>query len=199
MFPPLPPVVLGSGSARRRELMTHAGIPFRVARADLDEIPPEGLALADIPVALAQQKADWLLHHQQVDLTTELLITADTVVVLGDTLYGKPAKLPAAIEMLLTLQGRTHIVYTGVVVQWQDNSLRFTEAAEVRFRPLSPRFIEAYVHQHPPLDRAGAYGIQDAFGLRAISSIVGDYYTVVGLPVCRLLAELERHFQLPLP
>jgi len=171
---------------------------------------PEGL-IAQEPAAKRDESRLLVVNRERetfddlVFSQIERHLEAGDLLILNDTqvfparLHGVKVPGGAAIEMLLTLQGRTHIVYTGVVVQWQDNSLRFTEAAEVRFRPLSPRFIEAYVHQHPPLDRAGAYGIQDAFGLRAISSIVGDYYTVVGLPVCRLLAELERHFQLPLP
>lgn len=180
-------IILASGSPRRRELLERMGLrSFRVMSPDVDEnigtFPP-----SELVSRLSARKARAVLEQVSGD---DLVIAADTVVARDGVILGKPGTPERAVEMLAALSGGSHQVYTGVTVARGDEICTEYEMTEVRFRPLSPEEIEDYVRTGEPLDKAGAYGIQ-GLGALFIQGIRGDYYNVMGLPVCRLSAMLE--------
>ncbi len=175
-------IILASGSPRRKELLSRLGIPFDVARLDeVDEsFAPETPAMEVAPM-LARRKAE---HYRQTHMRSdEVVITADTVVIVDNTVLGKPADENEARRMLEMLSGRTHHVVTGVDVEWTDGSLCRSAITEVTFAPLEGHEIEHYIRQYKPMDKAGAYGIQEWIGCIAISRIEGSFYNVMGLPL----------------
>ncbi len=180
-------VVLGSNSPRRRELLNDMGVKFRVeAIKGIDETYPDSLPAEEIPVYLARLKAD---GHPMGD--NELLITADTVVVLDDTVLGKPVDCDDACRMLRALSGRDHRVISGVCVSTNDRVEAFADTSIVRFAQLSGDEIDYYVQHYRPLDKAGAYGIQEWIGNIGIAGINGDFYNVMGLPTRKLYQVLK--------
>ena len=180
-------VVLGSNSPRRRELLNDMGVKFRVeAIKGIDETYPDSLPAEEIPVYLARLKAD---RHPMGD--NELLITADTVVVLDDTVLGKPVDCDDACRMLRALSGRDHRVISGVCVSTNDRVEAFADTSIVRFAQLSGDEIDYYVQHYRPLDKAGAYGIQEWIGNIGIAGINGDFYNVMGLPTRKLYQVLK--------
>lgn len=185
----LPPLLLGSKSPRRVHLLREAGYDFQVETQDVEEVWPSGMPAEQIPAFLAGLKAQALRHRAD----THLVITADTAVVLGDRIINKPANEEEAVEMLSQLSGHRHTVVSGVYLQHGQHSRVFSEFTHVYFRRLALEEIRDYVHRYQPLDKAGAYGVQDRIGLIGVSRIEGDYYNVMGLPVCRLSSELH-HF-----
>ncbi|MBQ7690734.1 MAG: septum formation protein Maf [Muribaculaceae bacterium] len=180
-------VVLASHSPRRRELFGALGIDFRVeVIRGIDETPPPDLPRHAIAEYLSRQKA------AAYDISpNELLITADTVVILGDEVMGKPADAAQARSMLRQLSGRTHSVVTGVTVTTADTVHSFSDEALVTFDTLSDQEIVHYVKQYKPYDKAGAYGIQEWIGYIGVKSIHGSFFTVMGLPVQRLYQLLK--------
>lgn len=185
------PVVLASGSPRRRELLGQMGIEdFEVLPAQGEETAPEGLAPDALVARLALQKA-----REVAALRPEAtVIGADTVVALDGRVLGKPSDEEEAREMLSALSGRCHQVYTGMAVLSGGQAFTHVECTQVEFRPLTEEEIAAYVATGESMDKAGAYGIQGRACV-FIRGIQGDYYNVVGLPVCalhELLAQLER-------
>lgn len=185
------PVVLASGSSRRRELLGQMGIEdFEVLPAQGEETAPEGLAPDALVARLALQKA-----REVAALRPEAtVIGADTVVALDGQVLGKPSDEEEAREMLSALSGRRHQVYTGMAVLSGGQAFTHVECTQVEFRPLTAEEIAAYVATGESMDKAGAYGIQGRACV-FIRGIQGDYYNVVGLPVCalhELLAQLER-------
>lgn len=183
-------IVLASGSPRRRELMHQMGIDdFEILPAKGEENAPEALTPAQLVEQLALQKA-----REVAALRPDcVVIGADTVVALGDEVLGKPESEARAKEMLRALSGRHHQVYTGVAVLVGGEEYTHVECTEVEFRALTDEEIDAYVATGEPMDKAGAYGIQGR-ACTLIRGIRGDYYNVVGLPVCALhemLAELD--------
>lgn len=185
------PVVLASGSPRRRELLGQMGIEdFEVLPAQGEETAPEGLAPDALVALLALQKA-----REVAALRPEAtVIGADTVVALDGQVLGKPSDEEEAREMLSALSGRRHQVYTGMAVLSGGQAFTHVECTQVEFRPLTAEEIAAYVATGESMDKAGAYGIQGRACV-FIRGIQGDYYNVVGLPVCalhELLAQLER-------
>lgn len=181
------PVVLASGSPRRRELLGQMGIAdFEVLPARGEEHAPEGLTPADYVTYLARQKAREVAALRP-DCT---VIGADTVVVLDGQVLGKPADQADAIRMLTALSGRAHEVYTGMAVCSGERELTHAECTKVHFRTLTADEIEAYVDSGEPMDKAGGYGIQGKACVM-IRGIEGDYYNVVGLPVCALQQMLK--------
>ncbi len=180
-------VVLGSNSPRRRELLNEMGVNFRVeAIKGIDESYPANLPVEEIPVYLARIKAQG--HPLQEN---ELLITADTIVVLDDAVLGKPAGEADAHRMLRALSGRDHRVISGVCVTTRDRTEVFSDTSIVRFAELTDEEIDYYIEHYRPLDKAGAYGIQEWIGNIGISGISGDFYNVMGLPTRKLYQVLK--------
>ena len=185
LFDKLPyKVILASNSPRRRELLTSLGMRFELAPSlDVDESYPLDLPTEEIPLYIARKKAEAHMPYLAPD---ELLITADTVVLAGDDfskVLGKPHDEMEALEMLKTLSGRQHRVVTGVTMSTQERHISFSDATDVDFMPLPDNELREYVARYRPLDKAGAYGIQEWVGLAGIRSINGNFYTVMGLPV----------------
>ena len=178
-------LILASASPRRKELLGLFGIPFVVRAADIDETMD--------PSAPAQQEVARVsrLKAQAVPREPEdVVVAADTIVVCDGKILGKPSNPRQAVEMLTLLSGRDHQVMTGCTVLRGENSETFTEVTDLHFRPLSQKEIEAYVQSGEPMDKAGAYGIQGGAALFC-EGLNGDYYNVVGLPVCRLHKALQ--------
>ena len=181
-------IILASQSPRRRELLERMGlVGFRVVSPDVDEHMEEDLPPAQLVCRLSQRKAR-AVREQVGD--EGLIIAADTVVALDGTVLGKPADELAAFKMLSTLSGVRHQVYTGLTVLRGGEEHTEYEVTDVSFRELTQGEIEDYIRTGEPMDKAGAYGIQ-GYGALFISGIQGDYYNVMGLPVCRLGQLLE--------
>lgn len=179
-------LILASGSPRRRALLEGLGLPFEVrVLPGLDEHWPAELPAAEVALYVATKKAS-----AYAVAPDELLIAADTVVVLGDTVLGKPADEASACRMLHALSGRTHRVITGVCMKTDTEVRRFSVTTEVDFRPLTDAEIAHYVSHYHPLDKAGAYGIQEWIGYVGVTALRGSYYNVMGLPVQRVYREL---------
>lgn len=182
--------ILASGSPRRRELMGMLDVDFRVDTSrGVDEVVPAGTPAAEVPAFLSRLKAGPYLADLADD---EVLITADTVVILDDEVIGKPRDPEDARRILRRLQGRTHRVITGVSIGRKGQPLEtFTDITEVDFDPLSDAEIDYYVSRYAPLDKAGAYGIQEWIGAAAVAGIRGSFYNVMGLPIHRLYSALK--------
>ncbi len=182
-------IILASGSPRRRELLAMLDIDFTVDTSHpVDETVPEGMKAEEIPLYLSQLKA---AAYPLADDGKKLIITADTVVILDDMVLGKPEDLRGAADMLAMLQNRTQRVVTGVTIRTSTDSVSFSAESEVEFGALTPEEIAYYVERYSPLDKAGAYGIQEWIGAAAIRGIRGSFYNVMGLPVHRLYSELK--------
>ncbi len=181
------PIILASKSPRRQQLLASLGIPFEVKSVPVEEIYPESMPPLEVPQYLAQKKVAALAAGEK----EALIIGADTVVLLNDQLLGKPRTLSQAAEFLRQLSGQKHQVVTGVCIQYQENISLFHDITEVQFADLSDDEIDYYVNKCQPLDKAGAYGIQEWIGLVAVTAIHGSYCNVVGLPVHRVYAEIK--------
>lgn len=181
-------VILASNSPRRKELLAGLGVDYEVRTLpDVDESYPETLQGADIPLYISKEKAD---AYQAMIQPDELMITADTIVWLDGKVLGKPEDREDALQMLREMSGRTHEVFTGVCItttKWQHS---FTAQTEVRFSVLSEEEIAFYVDKFQPMDKAGAYGVQEWIGFIGVENISGSYYNIMGLPVQRLYREL---------
>ena len=181
-------VILASGSPRRRELMAGLGVNYEVRiLPDVDESYPDTLQGEEIPLYIAKEKADAYIPMMQPD---ELIITADTIVWLDSKVLGKPGMREDALQMLRTMSGRTHEVFTGVCITTTDWQRSFTAQTEVRFATLSEDEIIYYVDNFKPMDKAGAYGVQEWIGFIGVENISGSYYNIMGLPVQKLYREL---------
>lgn len=182
-------VLLGSKSPRRRELLQMLRIPFTVVNIKgVEETYPDTLPAAEVPQYLSGIKADAYLERLKHN---ELIITADTLVVLDDKIYGKPRSTDHAVEMLLELSGKTHQVITGVTIATHRQRTSFTTVTDVTFGPLTPEEARYYAESYNPLDKAGAYGIQEWIGGVAVEEIKGSFYNVMGLPIHRLYQHLK--------
>ena len=181
-------VILASNSPRRKELLAGLGVDYEVRTLpDVDESYPETLQGADIPLYIAKEKADAYVAMMQPG---ELMITADTIVWLDGKVLGKPRDREDALQMLRTMSGRTHEVFTGVCITTTDWQRSFTAQTEVRFATLSEEEIAYYVDNFQPMDKAGAYGVQEWIGFIGVENISGSYYNIMGLPVQKLYREL---------
>ena len=177
-------IILASGSPRRCELLGMLDVDFRVDTSHgVDETVPEGVSPMDVAPYLSQLKAS---AYPLTKDDGKLVITADTVVIIDDEVLGKPADENEACEMLEKLQGRVQTVVTGVTVRTYNKSVTFRAESKVEFAKLSRPEIEYYVRKYKPLDKAGAYGIQEWIGAAGIKGIEGSFYNVMGLPVHRL-------------
>jgi len=185
-------IILASGSPRRRELLDMAGFSFEIIPADVDETADPALSPDQLVAHLSEKKAfhtrDMLKRQKaQNKHDAAVVIGADTVVAIDDLILGKPKDEDDAFDMLSRLQGRAHTVFTGVTVTAckADKTLTFVESTKVFMRTLTESEIRAYMATGEPFDKAGAYGIQEK-GAVLIERVEGDYFTVVGLPLCRL-------------
>ncbi len=176
------PIVLASASPRRQEIMRQAGFQFTVRASHVDESFPADLPVADVALYLARKKA---ASFGPVS-GSEIIITADTTVVIDGLILNKAADREEGIAMLQTLSGKTHRVITGVCILTAENEFSFQDETLVTFKNLSQDEIEYYLDQYRPYDKAGAYGIQDWIGLVGITRIEGSYFNVVGLPIQKL-------------
>lgn len=182
-------ILLASGSPRRRELLAMIAPGFAVAPGrDVDESYPSDIPAEKVAEYLSKVKADAYIDLLADD---EIIITADTVVIIDGRILGKPAGRDDAVAMLRSLSGRRHKVVTGVTVTARDRSISFDETTVVEFAPLSDDEIDAYVDTFRPYDKAGAYGIQEWIGAVGIKGIEGCYYNVMGLPVHTLYHRLK--------
>ena len=177
-----PELVLASGSPRRRELLERFGYPFKIIPARGEERPPEGLTPGETVIALAEQKAR---EVAALCTGTAVVVGADTVVERDGVLLGKPRTEQEAYDMLLSLSGRSHRVFTGLCVISGERVLTGYEETAVHFRPLTPEEIRAYVATGEPMDKAGAYACQGV-GALFVEKLEGDFFNVMGLPLCRL-------------
>lgn len=183
-------VILASGSPRRRELLSGLGIDYTIkVLPDVNEAYPETLKGEDIPLYIAREKAEAYLKGIESD---ELIITADTIVWLDNEVLGIPTDEQQAKVMLRMLSGKTHHVITGVCLTTSEFQKSFTTTTEVTFAKLSEEEIDYYVEKYRPLDKAGAYGIQEWIGFVGVEAINGSYFNVMGLPIQRLYKELSK-------
>lgn len=184
-------VLLASKSPRRRELLQQLRIPFNVVTiGGIDESYPDSIPLIDVAQYVSEKKAD---AFHAIMKENELVITADTMVVCENRIMGKPKDIAEAKEMLEFLSNKTHHVATGVTLTTLTQRTSFTTVSDVSFCKLTHEEIEYYVNNYHPVDKAGAYGIQEWIGAVAVTGINGSFYNVMGLPVHRLFQELK-HF-----
>ncbi|MCH5232741.1 MAG: septum formation protein Maf [Muribaculaceae bacterium] len=183
-------ILLASKSPRRREILKLLRLPFTVVTIEgVDESYPTGLEPDKVSEYIANKKADIFLKRIG---DNEIIITADTVVICDDKILGKPATSEDAIEMLKHLSGKTHKVTTGVTVASSEKRESFTSETLVTFANLTDEEIRFYVEMYHPIDKAGAYGIQEWIGAVAVEKINGSFYNVMGLPIHRLYQVLKR-------
>lgn len=177
-------IILGSQSPRRRELMAGLDIPFRAITIDADESYPAYLQAGDIPSYISRAKANAYLPNLN---SNELLITADTIVWLNGHMLGKPRDEEDARCMLRNLSGKTHQVYTAVTFARYDKALEtLVDCTDVSFRELTDAEIDYYVQKYKPLDKAGAYGVQEWIGYIGVTAMHGSYFNVMGFPIERV-------------
>jgi septum formation protein len=182
------PIILASSSPRRHYLMKEAGFEFTMEKPEVDETFPADLPVDQVAKFLAAKKAEYFRPRLNHD---EIIITADTVVVLFDKILNKPEDRQEACKMLSMLSGRTHLVITGVCIIAKEKEETFDDTTEVTFVSLSKEEIEYYVDNYKPFDKAGAYGAQDWIGMTAIEKITGSYFNVMGLPVHKVYQHLQ--------
>ena len=190
----MPSFILASQSPRRKTLLEWAEIPFEIIVSDIDESYPSSLAIEEVPVYIAKNKAlavKEIILSTKPALVNQCIIAADTVVVLDQTIIGKPTNKQEAIESLLSLSGQTHKVITGVVLLHQGQEISFSETTLVEFHVLTAEQIEFYVDKYKPYDKAGGYAIQEWIGVVGIKKITGDFYNVMGLPVSKLVQTIK--------
>lgn len=182
-------IILASNSPRRKELLAGLGVDYEVRTLpDVDESYPDTLQGGDIPLYIAREKAAAYRELLQPD---ELMITADTIVWLDGRVLGKPHDREDALRMLRDMSGRTHEVFTGVCLTTTTWQRSFTSQTEVRFATLTEEEISWYVDKYQPMDKAGAYGVQEWIGYVGVEYIAGSYFNIMGLPVQRLYRELK--------
>ncbi len=183
------PIILASQSPRRKQLLEWAEVNFEIIIEETDESYPPNLSVQDIAIHIARNKA---LAVQASRQNTKPILAADTIVVLGDRVIGKPTDREDAIAILKDLSGEKHHVITGVVILHNGQEVAFADTTAVEFHLLSSEEIIFYVDKYKPYDKAGAYAIQEWIGVVGIKSVNGDFYNVMGLPVSRVVQELQK-------
>ena len=182
-------IILASNSPRRKELLAGLDLEFEVrVLQDIDESYPNDLPTQKIAEFISKKKADAYLT---TIADNELVITADTVVILGDEVMGKPHDEADAKRMLGELSGQTHQVATGVTLSTKERQISFSVVTDVTFKPLSADEIDYYVQTYHPMDKAGSYGIQEWIGYIGVTALKGSYFNVMGLPVQRIYEALK--------
>jgi septum formation protein len=191
-------IILASQSPRRKQLLEWAEIPFEIIFKSTDESYPADLAVDEIPIHIARQKAievkKYLNETNEIKYQDKIILAADTIVVLDSQIIGKPVNRENAINILTALSGRTHHVITGVVLLHAKGETAFADTTAVAFHTLTSAQIEYYVDNYKPYDKAGAYAIQEWIGVTGIKSVDGDFYNVMGLPVSRVVQCLNQDF-----
>ena len=182
-------IILASQSSRRKQLLQWAEVPFDVIIKKIDESYPQHLTPHDVAIHVAKNKA-LAIKFSQGDSVP--ILSADTIVVLNEEIIGKPINRDDAIEILSKLSGKKHSVITGVCILFNKKEIVFADTTKVEFHDLSMEQIIFYVDKYNPYDKAGAYAIQEWIGVVGIRSINGDFYNVMGLPVSRVVKELNK-------
>lgn len=180
-------LILASGSPRRQFLMREAGFRFEVRKPDVDEQYPETMPSREVAQFLAKKKAERFQPGAD-----EIIMTADTIVILEDRILNKPLNSRDAMQMLGQLSGNLHHVVTGVCLLSKEKQISFDDTTEVTFKELHDDEIRFYVETYRPFDKAGAYGAQDWIGMIAIERIVGSYFNVMGLPMHKVYSNLAQ-------
>ena len=181
-------ILLASKSPRRQELLSAVGLKFKLIDVDVEETYPDDMAVENVPEYLARKKAEAAIPFLEND---QLILAADSVVIMDGEIYGKPGDREHAIEMIRTLSGHKHLVITGVFICDHHNGVGFSEYTYVWFDKISDEEIEYYVDHFQPFDKAGSYGIQEWIGWAKVSRIEGSYANVMGLPVQRVYEEVN--------
>lgn len=183
-------IILASNSPRRRELLGGLDLDFEVkVLPNIDESYPDNLPATEVAGYISREKA---APYRTLIGEDDLVITADTVVIVGDEVLGKPKDAEDARRMLQLISGRTHQVITGVCLLTTDKERSFSVTTDVTFKQLSEDEIAYYIEHYKPFDKAGAYGIQEWIGYVGVTSINGSYFNVMGLPVQRLWEEIKK-------
>ncbi|MCS7004435.1 MAG: Maf family protein [Cytophagales bacterium] len=181
-------LILASASPRRKEILQQAGFSFSIRKKNIEESYSPSLHPLEVPTFLAKKKAESYAHELSPN---EILITADTVVILENQILGKPQNKQEAFQMLTRLSGKKHAVVTGICLSSYLHQHTFDQITYVYFKPLSQAQIEYYIEHYSPFDKAGAYGIQEWIGLIGVSRIEGCFYNVVGFPIQKFCDELQ--------
>lgn len=181
-------IFLASKSPRRHELLKGLGIEFEVLLAEVEETYPSDLKAEKIPEFLAEKKASAVLSELKEN---DIIITADTIVILDGKVLEKPLSFEHAQQMLHSLSGKEHLVVTGVSIQSLSQKVTFSDHTLVKFAPLSSDEIDYYINNYQPFDKAGSYGAQDWIGLTGIEKLTGSYFNVMGLPVHKVYQHLK--------
>ena len=181
-------VFLASKSPRRHELLKNIIPKFSIVKKDIKEEYPKHLPTIEIAKYLAELKAKAFIKEST---NNNLFITADTIVVFKDKVLGKPSNEKEAFDMLNTLSGETHVVYTGVTLLFNKKLISFQDATKVTFYPLKKEEINYYINHHQPFDKAGSYGIQEWMGYVGIKKMEGDFFNVMGLPLHKTYREID--------
>ena len=187
--------ILASQSPRRKSLLEWAELPFEIIVSDADENYPDTMPISEVPAFIAKNKAlavEQKVANESPTLGAHCIIAADTVVVLDETIMGKPIDREDAIASLMKLSGKTHEVITGVCLLYNGKAETFSETTQVSFHELTKTQIEYYVDEYKPYDKAGGYAIQEWIGVVGIQSIQGDFYNVMGLPVSKLMQKIKQ-------
>ena len=180
-------LILASGSPRRKQILAEAGISFTVKPADINEENyPSNLSVYKVPAYLAKLKAEAITTSG-----SELVLAADTVVIIDNKILGKPLDSNDAFTILKQLSGRMHEVVTGVCIKAQDKTIVFSETTEVYFKALTEEEILFYIDKFKPFDKAGGYGIQEWVGMIGVEKINGSFYNVMGLPIATIYQHLK--------
>ena len=181
-------IILASQSPRRKQLLEWAEIPFEIVVRETDESFPAEFSPDKAAIHIARNK---MLAVQELTPPGSVILAADTIVVLNNRIIGKPKSREDAFEILNHLSGKKHAVITGVVIRRNEKEIVFADATDVHFHDLSQEQIEFYVDKYKPFDKAGAYAIQEWIGVVGIKSVAGDFYNVMGLPISRVVKELN--------
>jgi septum formation protein len=183
------PLLLASNSPRRQQLLRDAGFDFTVKVKPTEEDYPEDMPAVEVPVFLARKKAEAF----RSELNGQIILTADTIVVIDGEILNKPADAEEASMMLNKLSGRQHQVMTGVCIMTDERTETFVDIANVFFKELTEEEINYYILTCKPFDKAGSYGVQDFIGMVGIPRMEGSYFTVMGLPVHKVYEELKKY------
>lgn len=183
-------IILASKSPRRQELLKGIGINFSILTKEVDESYSKNISVFDVAPFLSLKKAKAFDESELPE--NYLIITADTVVIVDDTILGKPKTVEDATNMLRLLSGKKHSVVTGVTIHTKDKTKTFSVTSKVSFEVLDEEEIEFYVNEYKPFDKAGSYGIQEWIGYIGVNAVEGSYFNVMGLPTQKLYQMLKR-------